>query len=183
MSRIDELDIIDLLQQFGYVPRRIIEKLLCKNQKDLAYLNRELKRLVYEKTIIAHETDTGKAYSVPLFNGQTHNDRIKALWILTQFKDVDQYFSGKDFIQIVFISHNTLYEIITLNPSTYRIVVQAVNQNTEPKNMPKRIVIVNSEEEANMISNDILSELNCIALCTVDMDGNIESFDFGDSDL
>ena len=176
MSKIDESDILDLIQQFEYVPRGIIEKLLCRNQKDVSYLNRLLRRLIYEKTITIH--DNGKAYSVPLFNGQVNDDRMKALWILTQFKNVDMYFAGKDFIQIVFISNNSLYEIITLNPSTYRIVVQAVNKNTDPKNMPKRIVIVNSEEEANMISNDTLTELNCVALCTVDMNGNIESFDF-----
>ena len=43
--------------------------------------------------------------------------------------------------------------------------------------MPKRIVIVDNEDEANQIGNNILKELNCIALCTVSDSGEIISYE------
>ena len=46
---------------------------------------------------------------------------------------------------------------------TYRIAVTAINQNTDKKNMPKRIVIVENEDEANLIGNSVLQEINCVA--------------------
>ena len=60
---------------------------------------------------------------------------------------------------------------------TYRIAVAAINQNTDKKNMPKRIVIVENEDEAKLIGNGTLREINCVALCTVSNDGVIESYD------
>ena len=60
---------------------------------------------------------------------------------------------------------------------TYRIAVAAINQNTDKKNMPKRIVIVENEDEAKLIGNGVLREINCAALCTVSDDGVIESYD------
>ena len=34
-----------------------------------------------------------------------------------------------------------------------------------------------NEDEANLIGNGILREINCVALCTVSNDGVIESYD------
>ena len=45
------------------------------------------------------------------------------------------------------------------------------------ENMPKCIVIVDNEDEANRIGNNILKEINCVALCTVSNDGNISSYE------
>ena len=117
------------------------------------------------------------AYCVPLFSGKINRDRLKALWVLTQFEDVTRHYAGKDFIQVVFIAKGTLYEIVVLSSKNYRIAVTAINQNTDKKNMPKRIVIVENEDEANLIGNSVLREINCVALCTVSNDGVIESYD------
>ena len=81
-------------------------------------------------------------------------------------------------VLIVFMtSENELYEIVHLSSKTYRIVLAAVNKNLEKKNMPKRIVIVDNESEANNISNEVLQEINCVSLCTADNDGHIESYE------
>lgn len=111
------------------------------------------------------------------FSGKINRDRLKALWVLTQFEGVTRHYAGKDFIQVVFIAKGTLYEIVSLSSKTYRIAVAAINQNTDKKNMPKRIVIVENEDEANLIGNSVLQEINCVALCTVSNDGVIESYD------
>lgn len=75
------------------------------------------------------------------------------------------------------MSGKELYEIVRLSSKTYRIAVAAINQDTDKKNMPKRIVIVDNENEANRIGNNILKELNCVALCTVSDDGEIISYE------
>lgn len=75
------------------------------------------------------------------------------------------------------MSGKELYEIVRLSSTTYRIAVAAINQDTDKKNMPKRIVIVDNENEANRIGNNILKELNCVALCTVSDDGEIISYE------
>ena len=176
-----EEDIIDVVRQYEYVPRALMEQLFCVSQYDyvndkiIRYLDRRLKQLVLDKYIAYRENED--AYCVPLFSGKINYDRIKALWVLTQFDDITQHYVGRDFIQVVFVSKGTLYEVVVLSSKTYRIAVTAINQNTDKKNMPKRIVIVENEEEANLIGNSILREINCIALCTVSRDGKIESYD------
>ena len=59
------------------------------------------------------------------------------------------------------------------NHIIYNVEVQTSNK----KNLPKRSVIVENEDEANLIGNSVLQEINCVALCTVSNDGVIESYD------
>ena len=75
------------------------------------------------------------------------------------------------------MSGKDLYEIVHISSKTFRIEVAAINQNIDRKNMPKRIVIVDNEDEANQIGNNILKELNCVALCTVSDNGEIISYE------
>ena len=75
------------------------------------------------------------------------------------------------------MSGKDLYEIVHISSKTFRIEVTAINQNIDRKNMPKRIVIVDNEDEANQIGNNILKELNCVALCTVSNSGEIISYE------
>ena len=177
----NEEELIEIIRQYEYVPRIIMERLFCTSQYDyvnntiIKYLNRRLKQLAVDKYISYRAEDD--AYCVPLFSGKINRDRLKALWVLTQFEGVTRHYAGKDFIQVVFIAKGTLYEIVSLSSKTYRIAVTAINQNTDKKNMPKRIVIVENEDEANLIGNSVLQEINCVALCTVSNDGVIESYD------
>ena len=177
----NEEEILEIIRQYEYVPRAIMERLFCDSQYDYVndtirkYLNRRLKQLAMDKYISYRTEDD--AYCVPLFSGKINRDRLKALWVLTQFEGVTRHYTGKDFIQVVFIAKGTLYEIVVLSSKNYRIAVAAINQNTDKKNMPKRIVIVENEDEANLIGNGVLREINCVALCTVSNDGVIESYD------
>ena len=177
----NEEEILEIIRQYEYVPKAIMERLFCNSQYDYVnekirkYLDRRLKQLVLDKYISFRSEDD--AYCVPLFSGKINRERIKALWVMTQFDGITKHYSGKDFIQIVFAAKGTLYEIVSLSSKTYRIAVAAINQNTEKKNMPKRIVIVENEDEANLIGNSVLQEINCVALCTVSNDGVIESYD------
>ena len=177
----NEEEILEIIRQYEYVPKAIMERLFCNSQYDYVnekirkYLDRRLKQLVLDKYISFRSEDD--AYCVPLFSGKINRDRLKALWVLTQFEGVTRHYAGKDFIQVFFIAKGTLYEIVSLSSKTYRIAVAAINQNTDKKNMPRRIVIVENEDEANLIGNGILREINCVALCTVSNDGVIESYD------
>ena len=177
----NEEEILEIIRQYEYVPRAIMERLFCGSQYDYVndtirkYLNRRLKQLAMDKYISYRAEDD--AYCVPLFSGKINRNRIKALLVLTQFEGVTRHYTGKDFIQVVFIAKGTLYEIVVLSSKNYRIAVAAINQNTDKKNMPRRIVIVENEDEANLIGNGVLRGINCAALCTVSDDGVIESYD------
>ena len=159
-----EQDIIDTIRQYKYIPEKLLFKLFCNgcydyvNDKDAKYLQRTLKRLTGEKKI-EYNSDRN-AYCVPLFSEEINRDLIKALWILTEF-DVK------------------VYEIVHLSSKTYRIVMTAINRNVDKRDMPKRIAIVDSDEEADKISDETLHEINCVSLCRVDNDGNIESYEIG----
>ena len=177
-----EQEIINVIRQYEYVPKEILERLFCSspydyvNKKNIRYLERKLKQLVQNRCI-DYQTD-GDAYCVPVFSGKINHELLKALWVLTQFDNVTRHFAGTDFVNIIFTADdNALYEIISLSSKTYRMVTAAINRNTDKKNMPKRIVMVDSEDEANCIGNSILKEINCVALCTVCIDGKIESYD------
>lgn len=173
-SREDE--ILDIIQQYEYVPREVLKKLFVKHQSDAAYFKRAMKRLVKNR-IISYIEDKD-AYCTPLSSEKINENRVKALWVLAQFTNVTQhYYVGKDFIEIVFVADNNIYEVVTLSSRTYRVAIAAINRNTTKLYMPKRIAIVDDEDEANKISDDVLAEINCIALCTVSKSGEIESYD------
>ncbi len=122
---------------------------------------------------------TRNAYCVPLFSEEINRDLIKALWILTEF-DVKEHYAGESLVLIIFMtSQNQLYEIVHLSSKTYRIVMTAINRNVDKRDMPKRIAIVDSDEEADKIPDEVLHEINCASLCRVDNDGNIESYEIG----
>ena len=172
-----EQEIINIIRQYEYVPKDLLKKLLCRNDsKDEDYLERKLRYLVGIRCIEYLKNED--AYCVPVFSGKVDKNRLKALWLLTQFENISEHYAGSNFILIVFMSEKNLYEIVHLSSTTYRIAVAAINQNTDKKNMPKRIVIVDNEDEANRIGNTILNEINCIALCTVGAQGEVESYDF-----
>ena len=170
-----EQNIVDLIRQYEYVPKVIIEKLLCADEKNISYLERKLRYLSENRCIEYLKNED--AYCVPVFSGKVNKDRLKALWLLTQFKDVSEHYAENNFVLIVFVSGKELYEIVHISSKTFRIEVTAINQNIDRKNMPKRIVIVDNEDEANHIGNNILKELNCIALCTVSDSGEIISYE------
>ena len=171
-----EQEIINIIRQYEYIPKDLLKKLLCRNgSKDEDYLERKLRYLVGIRCIEYLKNED--AYCVPVFSGKVDKNRLKALWLLTQFEDVSEHYAGSNFILIVFVSGKDLYEIVHISSKTYRIEVAAINQNIDRKNMPKRIVIVDNEDEANQIGNNILKELNCIALCTVSDNGEIISYE------
>ena len=172
-----EQEIINIIRQYEYVPKDLLKKLLCRNDsKDEDYLERKLRYLVGIRCIEYLKNED--AYCVPVFSGKVDKNRLKALWLLTQFENVSEHYAGSNFILIIFMSGKELYEIVHLSSTTYRIAVAAINQNTDKKNMPKRIVIVDNEDEANRVGNNILKEINCVALCTVSDDGEINSYEF-----
>ena len=178
-----EQDIIDTIRQYKYIPEKLLFKLFCNvcydyvNDKNAKYLQRTLKRLTGEKKIEYHSDRN--AYCVPLFSEEINRDLIKALWILTEF-DVKEHYAGESLVLIIFMtSQNQLYEIVHLSSKTYRIVMTAINRNVDKKDMPKRIAIVDNDEEADKISDEVLHEINCVSLCRVDNDGNIESYEIG----
>ena len=188
-----EQDIIDTIRQYKYIPEKLLFKLFCNgcydyvNDKNAKYLQRTLKRLTGEKKIEYHSDREKKieyhsdrnAYCVPLFSEEINRDLIKALWILTEF-DVKEHYAGESLVLIIFMtSQNQLYEIVHLSSKTYRIVMTAINRNVDKRDMPKRIAIVDSDEEADKISDEVLHEINCVSLCRVDNDGNIESYEIG----
>ena len=175
-----EQDIIDTIRQYKYIPEKLLFKLFCNgcydyvNDKNSKYLQCTLKRLTGEKKI-EYNSDRN-AYCVPLFSEEINCDLIKALWILTEF-DVKEHYAGESLVLIIFMtSQNQLYEIVHLSSKTYRIVMTAINSNVDKRDMPKRIAIVDSDEEADKISDEVLHEINCVSLCRVDNDGNIESY-------
>ena len=171
-----EQEIINIIRQYEYVPKDLLKKLLCRNYiKDEDFLERKLRYLVGIRCIEYLKNED--AYCVHVFGGKVNKERLKALWLLTQFEKISEHYAGSNFVLIVFMSGKELYEIVHLFSKTYRIEVTAINQNTEKKNMPKRIVIVDNEDEANRIGNNILKEINCVALCTVSNDGNISSYE------
>ena len=154
----------------------MLKKLLCRNYiKDEDFLERKLRYLVGIRCIEYLKNED--AYCVHVFGGKVNKERLKALWLLTQFEKISEHYAGSNFVLIVFMSGKELYEIVHLSSTTYRIAVAAINQNTDKKNMPKRIVIVDNEDEANQIGNNILKELNSIALCTVSDNGEIISYE------
>ena len=178
-----EQDIIDTIRQYKYIPKKLLFKLFCNgcydyvNDKNAKYLQRTLKRLTGEKKIEYHSDRN--AYCVPLFSEEINRDLIKALWILTEF-DVKEHYAGESLVLIIFMtSQNQLYEIVHLSSKTYRIVMTAINRNVDKRDMPKRIAIVDSDEEADKIPDEVLHEINCASLCRVDNDGNIESYEIG----
>ena len=173
-----EQDIIDTIRQYKYIPEKLLFKLFCNgcydyvNDKNAKYLQRTLKRLTGEKKIEYHSDRN--AYCVPLFSEEINRDLIKALWILTEF-DVKEHYAGESLVLIIFMtSQNQLYEIVHLSSKTYRIVMTAINRNVDKRDMPKRIAIVDNDEEADKISDEVLHEINCVSLCRVDNDGNME---------
>jgi hypothetical protein len=171
-----EQEIINIIRQYEYIPKDLLKKLLCRNDcKDEDYLERKLRYLAGIRCIEYLKNED--AYCVPVFSGKVNKDRLKALWLLTQFEDVSDHYAGSNFVLIVFVSGKDLYEIVHISSNTYRIEVAAINQNIDRKNMPKRIVIVDNEDEANQIGNNILKELNCAALCTVSDNGEIISYE------
>ena len=171
-----EQEIINIIRQYEYIPKDLLKKLLCRNDsKDEDYLERKLRYLAGIRCIEYLKNED--AYCVPVFSGKVNKDRLKALWLLTQFEDVSDHYAGNNFVLIVFVSGKDLYEIVHVSSKTYRIEVTAINQNTDRKNMRKRIVIVDNEDEANQIGNNILKELNSIALCTVSDNGEIISYE------
>ena len=171
-----EQEIINIIRQYEYIPKDLLKKLLCRNDsKDEDYLERKLRYLAGIRCIEYLKNED--AYCVPVFSGKVNKDRLKALWLLTQFEDVSDHYAGNNFVLIVFVSEKDLYEIVHVSSKTYRIEVTAINQNTDRKNMRKRIVIVDNEDEANQIGNNILKELNSIALCTVSDNGEIISYE------
>ena len=194
-----EQDIIDTIRQYKYIPEKLLFKLFCNgcydyvNDKNAKYLQRTLKRLTGDKNAkylqrtlkrltgekkIEYNSDRN-AYCVPLFSEEINRDLIKALWILTEF-DVKEHYAGESLVLIIFMtSQNQLYEIVHLSSKTYRIVMTAINRNVDKRDMPKRIAIVDSDEEADKISDEVLHEINCVSLCRVDNDGNIESYEIG----
>ena len=180
-TEMTEQDIIDTIRQYKYIPEKLLFKLFCNgcydyvNDKNAKYLQRTLKRLTGEKKIEYHSDRN--AYCVPLFSEEINRDLIKALWILTEF-DVKEHYAGESLVLIIFMtSQNQLYEIVHLSSKTYRIVMTAINRNVDKRDMPKRIAIVDSDEEADKISDEVLHEINCVSLCRVDNDGNIESYE------
>ena len=182
-TEMTEQDIIDTIRQYKYIPEKLLFKLFCNgcydyvNDKNAKYLQRTLKRLTGEKKIEYHSDRN--AYCVPLFSEEINRDLIKALWILTEF-DVKEHYAGESLVLIIFMtSQNQLYEIVHLSSKTYRIVMTAINRNVDKKDMPKRIAIVDNDEEADKISDEVLHEINCVSLCRVDNDGNIESYEIG----
>ena len=171
-----EQEIINIIGQYEYIPKKLLKKLLCRNDsKNEDYLERRLRYLSEIRCI--EYLNNEDAYCVPVFSGKVNKDRLKALWLLTQFKDVSEHYAGNNFVLIVFVSGKDLYEIVHISSKTFRIEVTAINQNIDRKNMPKRIVIVDNEDEANQIGNNILKELNCVALCTVSDSGEIISYE------
>ena len=171
-----EQEIINIIRQYEYIPKDLLKKLLCRNDsKDEDYLERKLRYLAGIRCIEYLKNED--AYCVPVFSGKVNKDRLKALWLLTQFEDVSDHYAGNNFVLIVFVSEKDLYEIVHISLKTYRIEVAAINQNTDRKHIPKRIVIVDNEDEANRIGNNILKELNCVALCTVSDNGEIVSYE------
>ena len=171
-----EQEIINIIRQYEYIPKKLLKKLLCRNDsKDEDYLERKLRYLAGIRCIEYLKNED--AYCVPVFSGKVNKELLKALLLLTQFENVSEHYAGSNFILIVFMSGKDLYEIVHISSKTYRIEVAAINQNIDRKNMPKRIVIVDNEDEANQIGNNILKELNCIALCTVSDNGEIISYE------
>ena len=178
-----EQEIIDTIRQYQCIPKKLLFKLFCNgcydyvNDKNAKHLQRVLTRLVNEKTI--EYNGDRDAYSVPLFSEEINRDLIKALWVLTEF-DVKEHYAGENLVLIIFMTRQgELYEIVHLSSKTYRIVMTAINRNVEKRDMPKRIVIVDNDDEADKISDEILQKINCVSLCTVDNDGHIESYEIG----
>ncbi len=180
----DENEIIEIIRTYEYIPHKVLIALCCNSQsrldfeKNRKYLERSLKRLTIERYIEYNKKQD--AYCVPLFSGKINKERIKALWLLTQFDNIKFHTVSNGFVQVVFTTEdNILYEIVTLSSKTYRIVTASINQNLDlnKRNMPKRIVIVEDYYEANSISDKTLKDINCIALCTVSDEFMIESYD------
>lgn len=175
--------VLHLIREYECVPRLVFFQLFKgenenANQKKRKFLRRCLGRLTRERYIDYKLKQD--VYCIPTFDGKVSELLVKALWIMIQFDNVRENYAGSHGILIVFTrdNDNSLYEIVHLSSKTYRMTVEAINRDTEAGNMPKRIVIVDDDEEADRISDNTLKEVNCIALCSVSDDGSIESYDF-----
>ena len=71
----NEEEILEIIRQYEYVPKAIMERLFCNSQYDYVndtirkYLNRRLKQLAMDKYISFRSEDN--AYCIPLFRGKS----------------------------------------------------------------------------------------------------------------
>lgn len=172
-----ENDIIQLFRKYKCLSKELLTALLkATKNRDKKFLERSLKRMTDNKTIIS---DNGQIFYMNGYEKNYDIKLIKALWVLTQFNNIKEHYPGSDMVLIAFITRNDeLFEIVHLSGSTFRITVTAINRDIDKNYMPKRIVIADSETDANALSTNVLQEINCVALCTVSEDGNINSYEW-----
>lgn len=176
---IEDYQTLETIRKYKCVPREVLFSLLCNNKKqDKKFVCRSLRRL--KKDGLIEYSNEQSAYYISPYN-QIDNNMIKALYVLTQFSDVSENFPSTNMVLISFLKNGELYEIVHIDTKTYRVSIAALNSNIDDDNKPKRIVIVDSDDEANGITDETLEQINCVALCSVDeKTGEIESYDFGE---
>ena len=176
----NDYQVLELIRKYKCVPKRLLTKLVqtCDKSVNNSFLRRSLARL--QKGGFVEYDIKQSAYYIPPYN-QIDNNMIKALYVLTQFSNVSENYPSTNMVLISFVRNGELYEIVHLDTKTYRISVAALSANIDDNNKPKRIVIVDDDEEANGITDETLRQINCVALCAVDeKTGEIESYDFGE---
>ena len=179
-----EKSITHMIREYECVPRKILYQRFCSedneqlNRKRKRKLSSCLRRLVRESYINYRLNED--VYCLPTSDGKVSKRLIKSLWILNQFSDINEEYAGTKGVLIFFMlkDDDSLYEIIHLSSKDYRITAAAINGQIDSDHIPKRIVLVDGDDEADRIPKQILKEINCITMCTVAADGSIESYDF-----
>lgn len=176
----NDYQVLELIRKYKCIPKKLLPKLIqsCNKSVDNSFLRRSLTRL--KKGGFVEYDIKQSAYYISPYN-QIDNNMIKALYVLTQFSDVSENYPSTNMVLISFIKNGELYEIVHIDTKTYRVSIAALNSNIDDDNKPKRIVIVDGDDEANGITDETLEQINCVALCSVDeKTGEIESYDFGE---
>ena len=171
-------EIVRVIAEYEYVPYQLLQDILrCSRTRirDLKHIRSRLKYLT-ANGYIEHIKDKD-AYCITGSFAKEDKHRLKALTVLSQFGNVTYHSVGTGFVDVVFMSDNELYEIVNISSSNYRVAEMSLSRNIDKRHIPKRILIAETENDADELPDSVLKELNCVALCTVDDNGSISSYD------
>lgn len=95
---------------------------------------------------------------------------IAAFWVLLDFKKTVMYHTSGDFpVKLCFFSNDEVYEIVYA-ASGQEVLLNHVME-TIPSNGANRLIILESESQANLLSIE-----RVIAFCLVDADGTVSYY-------
>ncbi len=119
---------------------------------------------------IYHDKEKGLLCDTPDSANSPDYGTIAAFWILLDFKKAIIYHTSGEFpIKLHFFANDEVYEIIHV-PIGQEILINHVC-NTFPPSDSKRLVLLESEHQANKISIP-----GVIAFCLVDSDGKVSYY-------